>query len=49
VCVCVCVCVCLCVRVSPHTILVVRVITSKTKDTIVLRVKFEAIIEWHFS
>jgi len=43
----VCVSVCLCV--SPHAILVVRAITSKTKDTIVLSVEFEAIVKWHFS
>ena len=42
VCVCVCVCVCLsvCLSVSPHAILEVRAITSKTKDTIVLSVEF---------
>ena len=43
-CVCVCVCVCVCgwVGVSPHTILAVCAITSKTQDTIVLSVEFEA-------
>jgi len=43
----VCVSVCLCV--SPHAILAVRAITSKTKDTIVLSVEFEAIVKWQFS
>ena len=41
--------VCVCVSVSPHAILVVRAITSKTKDTIVLSVEFEAIIKRRFS
>ena len=45
VCVCVCVSVCLSVCLSPHAILAVRAITSKTKDTIVLSVEFEAIIK----
>ena len=49
VCVCVCVCLCVCLSVSPHAILAVRAITSKTKDTIVLSVKFEAIIKRSFS
>ena len=61
VCVCVCVCmracVCACMRacefvclsVCPHAILAVRAITSKTKDTIMFSVKFEAIINRHFS
>jgi len=40
---CVCVCLSVCVCVSPHAILAVRAITSKTKDTIVLSVKYEAI------
>ncbi len=40
VCVCVCVCLSVCLSVSPHAILAVRAITSKTKDTIVLSVKF---------
>ena len=43
------VCVCVCLSVSLHTILVVHAITSKTKDTIVLSVKFEAIVKWRFS
>ena len=40
-CVCVSVCLCLsvCLSVSPHAILAVRAITSKTKDTIVLSVE----------
>ena len=42
-------CVCVCLSVSPHAILAVRAITSKTKDTIVLSVKFEAIIKRCFS
>ena len=33
---------------SPHAILAVRAITSKTKDTIVLSVEFEAIIKKAF-
>ena len=33
---------------SPHAILVVRGITSKTKDTIMLSVEFEAIMKWRF-
>ena len=40
----VCVCVCVCVSVSPHAILAVHAITSKTKDTIVFSVEFEAIV-----
>ena len=44
-----CVCVCVCVSVSPHAILAVRAITSKTKDTIVFNVEFEAIVKRHFS
>ena len=39
-----CVCLAVCLSVSPHAILAVRAITSKTKDTIVLSVEFEAII-----
>jgi len=38
-----------CLTVSPHAILVVRTITSKTKDNIVLSVEFEAIIKGRFS
>ena len=43
------VCVCVCVSVSPHAILAVRAITSKTKDTNVLSVEFEAIMKKPFS
>ena len=43
-----CVCVCVCVSVSPHAILAVHAITSKTKGTIVLSVEFEAIIKGVF-
>ena len=43
-----CVCVCVSVSVSPHTILVVCANTSKTKDTIMLSVEFEAIIKAFF-
>ena len=42
------VCVCVCLSVSPQAILAVRTITSKTKDTIVLSVEFEAIIKRRF-
>ena len=49
VCVCVSVCVCVCVCVCPHAILAVRVITSKTKDTIVLSIEFKAILMRRFS
>ena len=45
---CVCVCVCVCVSVRPHAILAVRVITSKIKDTIMLNVRFEAIVKKAF-
>ena len=38
-----------CVSVCPHAILAVHAITSKTKDTIVLSVKFEAIMKRRFS
>jgi len=44
-----CVCLSVCLFVSPHAILAVREITSKTKATIVLSVEFEAIVKWHFS
>ena len=44
VCVCVCVYVCLCVCLSAHAILAVRVIKSVTKDTVVLNVRFAAIL-----
>ena len=42
------VCVCLYVCLSAHTILAVRAIKSITKDTIVLSVKFAAILKWRF-
>ena len=44
-----CVCLCVCVSVHPHAILAVRIITSKTKDTIMLSVEFEAIVKRRFS
>ena len=44
-----CVCLSVCLSVSPHAILAVRAITRKTKDTIVLSIKFEAIMKRHFS
>ena len=37
-------CVCVCLSVSLHAILAVHAIISKTKDTIVLSIEFEAII-----
>ena len=40
-----CVCLSVCLSVCPHAILAVHAITSKTKDTIVLSVKFEAIVK----
>ena len=44
----VCVCV-LCVCLSGHAILAVRAIKSIMKDTIVLSVRFAAILKWRFS
>jgi len=44
-----CVCVCVCLFVSPHAILAVRAITSKTNDIIVLSIEFEAIVKRRFS
>ena len=44
-----CVCVCLYVCLSAHAILAVRAIKSITKDTIVLSVRFEAILNKRFS
>ena len=41
--------VCVCVCLSAHAILAVRAIKSITKDTIVLSVRFAAILKWHFS
>ena len=52
VCVCVCMYVCkyVCMHVgSAHTILAVRAIKSITKVTIVLSIRFAAIIKWRFS
>ena len=46
---CVCVCVCMSVCLSAHAILAVRAIKSITKDTIVLSVRFAAILKWRFS
>ena len=43
------VCVCVCVCLSAHAILVVRAIKSITKDTIMLSVRFAAILKWRFS
>ena len=43
-----CVCVCLYVCLSAHAILAVRAIKSITKDTIVLSVRFAAILKWAF-
>ena len=40
-----CVCVCLYVCLSAHAILAVHAIRSITKDTVVLSVKFEAILK----
>ena len=46
-----CVCVYLSVSVclSAHAILAVRTIKSITKNTIVISIKFAAILKWHFS
>ena len=44
VCVCVCVYACVCVCLSAHAILAARVIKSVTKDTVVLNVRFAAIL-----
>ena len=43
------VCHCLSVRLSAHAILTVRATKSITKDTIVLNVRFAAILKWCFS
>ena len=45
----VCVSVCLYVCLSAHAILAVRAIKGITKDTIVLSIRFPAILKWHFS
>ena len=42
-------CVCLYVCLSAHAILAVRAIKNITKDTIVLSVRFAAILKWRFS
>ena len=49
VCVSVCVSVCLSVCLSAHTLLAVRAAKSITKDTIVLSIRFAAILKWRFS
>ena len=49
VCVCVYVCMCVCVCLSAHAILAVRAIKSVTKDTVVLNVRFAAILKRRFS
>ena len=46
---CVCVCVCVCVCLSAHAILAVRAIKSILKDTILLTVRFAAILKRRFS
>ena len=38
-----------CVCLSPHAILAVRAIKSIMKDTIVLSIRFAAILKWLFS
>ena len=40
---------CVCVCLSAHAILAVRAIKRITKDTIVLNVRFAAILKWCFS
>ena len=42
-------CVCVSVCLSAHAILAVCAISSITKDTIVLSVRFAAILKWRFS
>ena len=44
-----CLSVCLSVCLSGHAILAVRAIKSIMKDTIVLSVRFAAILKWRFS
>ena len=44
----VCMCVYLSVCLSAHAILAVRAIKSITKDTIVLSIRFAAILKWRF-
>ena len=41
--------VCVSVCLSAHAILAVRAIKSITKDTIMLSVRFAAILKWRFS
>ena len=48
VCACVCACVRVCLCLSGHAILAVRAIKSIMKDTIVLSVRFAAILKWRF-
>ena len=48
-CVCVCVCVCVFVCLSEHAILAVRATKCITKDTVVLSIRFAAILKWVFS
>ena len=48
-CVCVCLYVCMYVYLSAHAILAVYATKSITKDTIVLSVRFAAILKWRFS
>ena len=45
----VCMYVCVCVCLSAHAILAVRAIKSIMKDTIVLSIRFAAILKWRFS
>ena len=40
---------CVCVCLSAHALLAVHAIKSITKDTIVLSVRFAAILKWNFS
>ena len=42
------VCVCVCVCLSGHAILAIRAIKSIMKDTVVLSVRFSAILKWRF-
>ena len=44
-----CLCVCLYVCLSAHAILAVHTIKNITKDTVVLSVRFAAILKWRFS
>ena len=40
--------VCVCVCLSGHAILAIRAIKSIMKDTVVLSVRFSAILKWRF-